>query len=212
MQDSILQSVHTSSNITHPIYLTSAKAKAAAKAKREQAGDSKADSGGGIPAHIFLHNVYTTKSIRLKMPSVSLVLFKESTLLDADAEDTTVFSRAEAGAAVVTESVADTRPSVLVLGGTGMIGRNFVTFLVQNNLASKVRVADKMIPVMGFMHPSVAEIFDTIDFVQADLTKPAHIDKAFANMNVDYVVNFAAETRYGQPQQVGLHAIVECDV
>jgi hypothetical protein len=203
LQDSILQSVHTLSNITHPIYLTSAKAKAAAKAKREQAGDSKADTGG-TPAHIFLHNIYTTKSIRVKRPSVSLVLFTESTPLDADVdvEDTTVFSRAEAGAAVVTEPVADTRPSVLVLGGTGMIGRNFVTFLVQNNLASKVRVADKMIPVMGFMHPSVAEVFDTIDFVQADLTKPAHIDKAFANMTFDYVVNFAAETRYGQPQQV----------
>ena len=61
-----------------------------------------------------------------------------------------------------------------------------------------------MIPVMGFFHPSVSEIFDSdaVEFVQADLTKPAHIDRAFATVNFDYVVNLAAETRYGQPPQI----------
>ena len=36
------------------------------------------------------------------------------------------------------------KPRVLVLGGCGFVGRNFVTFLVQNDLASKIRVADKV--------------------------------------------------------------------
>ena len=96
----------------------------------------------------------------------------------------------------------DTRPSILVLGGCGMVGRNFVTFLVQNGLAKKIRVADKCIPAMGFFHPTTTEVFEAVDFVQADLTKPAHIDRTFATEAFDFVVNFAAETRYGQPQQI----------
>jgi hypothetical protein len=112
-----------------------------------------------------------------------------------------VFIKAEDIAQTASE---DCRPSILVLGGCGMIGRNFVAFLVESGLARKVRAADKMIPVMGFFHPSVQKIFDSdaVEFVQADLTKPAHIDKAFGGHTFDYVVNFAAETRYGQPPQV----------
>ena len=42
-----------------------------------------------------------------------------------------------------------------------------------------------------------------VEFVQADLTKPPHIDRAFKNtMKIDFVVNLAAETRYGQPNEV----------
>ena len=43
-----------------------------------------------------------------------------------------------------------------------------------------------------------------MEFVQADLTKPAHIERAFKTVQFDFVVNLAAETRYGQPNQVAL--------
>ena len=97
----------------------------------------------------------------------------------------------------------DPRPSILILGGCGMVGRNLVRFLVERSLCSIIRVADKAIPQIAFLHPADEEIFDrNVDFVQADLTKPAHVEKAFKNMNIDFVVNLAAETRYGQSEEV----------
>jgi len=42
-----------------------------------------------------------------------------------------------------------TKPNVLVLGGLGFIGRNFVEYLVTNNLANRIRVADKVLPELA---------------------------------------------------------------
>lgn len=47
------------------------------------------------------------------------------------------------------EKMSD-KPRVLVLGGTGMIGRNFVKFLVDQDLASSIRVADKTMPEIAY--------------------------------------------------------------
>ena len=121
----------------------------------------------------------------------------------ASGSDETVFKVAEAAADTTTEAV-DERPTILILGGCGMVGRNLVRFLATNQLCSKIRVADKTIPQIAFFHPSDEEIFDrNVEFVQADLNKPPHIERAFKNtMRIDYVVNLAAETRYGQPDEV----------
>ncbi|CAJ0642527.1 10931_t:CDS:1, partial [Entrophospora sp. SA101] len=37
------------------------------------------------------------------------------------------------------------KPSILVLGGLGFIGRNFITYLVENELASEIKVVDKVL-------------------------------------------------------------------
>lgn len=42
------------------------------------------------------------------------------------------------------------KPRVLVLGGAGMIGRNFVKYLVDRDLVSVVRVADKTMPEISY--------------------------------------------------------------
>jgi dTDP-D-glucose 4,6-dehydratase len=45
------------------------------------------------------------------------------------------------------------------------------------------------------MHIEDEEAFSQVEFIQADLTKPAHLERVFANEVFDYVVNLAAETR-----------------
>ncbi len=63
---------------------------------------------------------------------------------------------------------------VLVLGGCGFIGRNFVKFLVDNKLATKIVVADKSPPFMGFFndeHKAVFEQKEVVEFKQADVSK-----------------------------------------
>ena len=43
-----------------------------------------------------------------------------------------------------------TTVNVLVLGGAGMIGRNFVKYLVDHDVVAAVRVADKTMPEIAY--------------------------------------------------------------
>lgn len=47
-------------------------------------------------------------------------------------------------------SESSAKPRVLVLGGVGFLGRNFVHYLVKNELASSIRVADKRMSLMSY--------------------------------------------------------------
>ena len=44
-----------------------------------------------------------------------------------------------------------TKPRWLIAGGMGMVGRNVVKYLIDNNLASDIRIADKRAPFMAFL-------------------------------------------------------------
>ena len=63
---------------------------------------------------------------------------------------------------------------VLVLGGVGMIGRNFVKYLLDNNLAESIRVVDKVLPATAFLGKGHAEAFKDpkVEFKQGNLTSP----------------------------------------
>lgn len=65
------------------------------------------------------------------------------------------------------------RPSVLILGGCGYIGRNLVQYLLENDLAGFIRVADKILPAMAYLHPDIEPLFESssVQVVQCDLTK-----------------------------------------
>lgn len=62
---------------------------------------------------------------------------------------------------------------VIVLGGTGFIGKNFVQYLAENNLASKIRVADKVLPSFAGLTKKQEEIFNSnlVEFKQTPLTQ-----------------------------------------
>lgn len=64
------------------------------------------------------------------------------------------------------------KPNVLVLGGVGFIGRNFVKYLVENNLAAKIRVVDKVLPSIAFLGPEHQDAFNNpvVEFMQGNLT------------------------------------------
>ncbi|KXS16630.1 NAD(P)-binding protein [Gonapodya prolifera JEL478] len=98
-------------------------------------------------------------------------------------------------------------PSVLILGGTGFIGRNLVSYLVSENLAGAIRVVDKCMPELAFLHPSHKKAFDDprCEFRQGDVSRPAVAEKMFTrddNSTFDYVFNLAAETKYGLSEEI----------
>eukprot|EP01006_Ploeotia_vitrea_P024223 TRINITY_DN56990_c0_g1_i1.p1 TRINITY_DN56990_c0_g1~~TRINITY_DN56990_c0_g1_i1.p1 ORF type:complete len:378 (-),score=224.63 TRINITY_DN56990_c0_g1_i1:60-1193(-) len=94
---------------------------------------------------------------------------------------------------------------VLILGGVGFIGRNFVKYLCDNKLASRIRVVDKAMAITSYLHPVHKRCFDSKDVVeskQADLTRDAHVKRAFdADEPWDYVVNLCGETRFGLDEE-----------
>lgn len=98
------------------------------------------------------------------------------------------------------------KPNVLVLGGVGFIGRNLVTYLVENNLAGQIRVADKALPATSYLGGAHAQAFEAgnVEFRQCNLTADAGVNKAFQleSGKFEIVFNLAAETKYGQTDEV----------
>jgi len=99
------------------------------------------------------------------------------------------------------------KPRVLILGGSGFIGRHLVSFLYENKLASRVCVADKLLYQIAGLSEYEKNIFENKDFLcfkQADLASEAHITRVFENDggNWTYVFNCAAVTKYSQGKEV----------
>jgi len=110
------------------------------------------------------------------------------------------------------------KPRVLVLGGLGFIGRNFVQYLHDNDLASKIKVADKMLPSLAGLSAHQKAIFDQgeshkdkFEFKQVNLSRHSTIGKVFDDPggNFDFVVNLAGETKYSQAEAVYQENIID---
>lgn len=105
------------------------------------------------------------------------------------------------------------KPRVIVLGGTGFIGKNFVQFLAENNLASKIRVADKVLPSFAGLTKKQEEIFNSplVEFKQTPLTQAPKVEALFdeAEGKWDYVFNLAGETKYSQTEAVYKENVLE---
>jgi nucleoside-diphosphate-sugar epimerase len=96
---------------------------------------------------------------------------------------------------------------VLVLGGSGFIGRHVVQYLHDNKLASHVLVADKVPYAIAGLSDCQLAIYkdaDWLSFKQADLKNPASVDAVFehAGGKWEYVINLAAATKYSQNKEV----------
>lgn len=110
-------------------------------------------------------------------------------------------------------SVSPGKSRVLVLGGCGFLGRNFVEFLIKNELVSKVRIVDKVPPQIAWLNKYHQEIYSNplVEFKSANLINSASCQNAFSDPEgtFDYVVNFAAETKTGQSDAVYREGIVK---
>eukprot|EP01103_Thecamoeba_quadrilineata_P015166 TRINITY_DN4709_c0_g1_i2.p1 TRINITY_DN4709_c0_g1~~TRINITY_DN4709_c0_g1_i2.p1 ORF type:complete len:380 (+),score=59.09 TRINITY_DN4709_c0_g1_i2:40-1140(+) len=108
------------------------------------------------------------------------------------------------------------KPRVLILGGAGFIGRNLVTYIVKNNLASFIRVADKALIEGALLGAPHKDAFSNpiVDYLQVNLVNPVGIEKAFTHPGGGFnlVFNFAAETRYSQSDEVYIQKILNIAV
>ena len=82
--------------------------------------------------------------------------------------------------------------------------------LVENELASRIRVADKAILQTSYLTDRQLAAFESVEFVQANLANDASVDKAFAGDDpFDYVINCAAMTKFGQGEAVYREHVLE---
>lgn len=91
---------------------------------------------------------------------------------------------------------------VLVLGATGFIGRNLVKYLVSNKLAD-VTAVDKVLPNCAYLSKEEEKCFSSAKFLQKNLISPEAVASLWESDNAyDYVINLAAETKYGHTDEV----------
>src|SRR6516162_1426002 len=81
---------------------------------------------------------------------------------------------------------------VLVTGGAGFIGSNFVRYWVEHHPDDTVTAYDVL--TYAGNRPNLADIEDRITFVHADVCDLEAAEKALATGEVDTVVHFAAES------------------
>lgn len=79
---------------------------------------------------------------------------------------------------------------ILITGGAGFIGSNFVHYWVKNHPDDKIVVLDKL-TYAGNLE-NLAAVKDKITFIKGDICDPAAVNKAM--QGVEVVVHFAAET------------------
>ncbi|KAF2857112.1 NAD(P)-binding protein [Piedraia hortae CBS 480.64] len=103
----------------------------------------------------------------------------------------------------------ESRPAVLIIGGLGYIGRFLTNYICANQLASTVRIVDKLLPQLASLAPEHVEAC-SVNFVQADASRetsqarifdlPPHADGS--KREFDYVFNCGGETRFSQEDEV----------
>jgi len=102
---------------------------------------------------------------------------------------------------------------VLVCGGVGFIGRSLVSHLANNKLASRIVVADKVLPEVAGLTEAELKIFksDLVIYKQCNLARENTIGKVFEidGGKFDFVFNLAAATKYSQDVAVYKENIVD---
>jgi len=96
---------------------------------------------------------------------------------------------------------------ILILGGSGFIGRHLVMYLAKNKLASKICVADKVLYQIAGLNKTELAVYenkDIVTFKQADIANPDHVKRVFEHDGGQwkYVINLAASTKYSQGKEV----------
>lgn len=100
---------------------------------------------------------------------------------------------------------SDEKPAVLIIGGLGYIGRFLALYIHRNDLASEVRLVDKVLPQLARLPPEFAEACSVDKFMQADGSKETSLDRMFtlaSGRHFSYVFNCGGETRYSQEPSI----------
>jgi dTDP-glucose 4,6-dehydratase len=83
--------------------------------------------------------------------------------------------------------------NILVTGGAGFIGSNFIKYLI-NNFSYNVVNFDKLTYAGNLENLTDIEFNDKYKFVKGDICEKSEVEKAIKENEIDTIVNFAAES------------------
>ena len=83
--------------------------------------------------------------------------------------------------------------NLLITGGAGFIGSNFVRYLLRAHPEYQVVVYDKLTYAGRLENLADVQSYPRFRFVHGDIADPARVEEAFRTYQIDTVVNFAAE-------------------
>ena len=82
--------------------------------------------------------------------------------------------------------------TIIVTGGAGFIGSNFIFYLLKNHPDYKIVCLDKLTYAGNLS--TLKDVLDSIVFEKVDICDRAEVDRVFREQKPDVVVNFAAES------------------
>lgn len=84
--------------------------------------------------------------------------------------------------------------TILVTGGAGFIGSNFVNLMIEKHPDYNIINIDSLTYAGNLENLSDIDTFDKYTFIKTDIRDREAIDQIFKDYDIDYVVNFAAES------------------
>ena len=84
--------------------------------------------------------------------------------------------------------------NIVVTGGAGFIGSNFIYYMLENRPADKIICYDKLTYAGNLETLEPAQSNPNFVFVRGDITNREEVDKLFTEHKPDIIVNFAAES------------------
>lgn len=82
----------------------------------------------------------------------------------------------------------------LITGGAGFIGSNFIMYLLEKNKDIKIINMDKLTYAGNLENLKKVENHPNYNFIKADICDKKAVKHVFRKNNIDYVINFAAES------------------
>lgn len=77
------------------------------------------------------------------------------------------------------------KPSVLIIGGLGYIGRFLARYIHENKLASEIRIVDKVLPQLAWLAPEFEAACSPANFVQADASRDRRVPPSIPPRNAE---------------------------
>ena len=92
---------------------------------------------------------------------------------------------------------------VLITGGAGFIGSNYVHYALNQHPTWEIVVIDKLTYAGNL--DNLKDVSDRITFIEGDIANPEDVEKAVAG--VDAILNFAAESHVDRSLRDPIHFI-----
>ena len=84
--------------------------------------------------------------------------------------------------------------SVLVTGGAGFIGSNYINYILKKNDEIKIINLDKLTYAGNLENLTAVEKNSNYTFIKGDITNNELVDYVFTKYKISHVINFAAES------------------